>query len=228
VLFKSLFARVNDEGFFETPAYKVRKHVSPKASELLNRVSKETLYELDAAGKPSKKVIVEEDAYIDAKAAALIEKQYNKKGTLIKVKSYVTPDIDYISPELDEKSYIADISTVVDEYKNIVPVRVAGRHFSEMEMFHVNEITHLDVHPSQIFSANPSMIPFINHNYTARAQIATNQLRQALPLLRSEEPLVGTGFEADVITDSYAVIRAEDDGEVIYVDGKRVKVKYKS
>jgi DNA-directed RNA polymerase subunit beta len=228
VLFKSLFSKVNPEGFLETPAIKVSRFVKPVVSELLHRISKESLYELDAKGNATKKLIVDQDEYIGPAQAAAIEKFYGKKGNLIKVKAFVTEDIEYISPELDEKYYIADVTTQLDDYKNIVPVRVAGRHFNEMEMFHVNDITHVDVNPSQIFSANPSMIPFVNHNDTVRAQIGTNQLRQALPLLKSEAPLVGTGFEAEVISDSYAVIKAEDDGEVIYVDGNRIKVKYKS
>jgi len=166
--------------------------VSPIVNQMINRIAKDPIYECDKSGKPTSKVIVDEDEYITASHAEIIEKHYAKSSVLIKVKPFVTQEIEYISPELDEKSYIADISTPVDTYGNIMQVRVAGRHFSQMELFHVSEITHRDVHPSQIFSANPSMIPFINHNYTARAQIATNQLRQALPLLKSEVPLVGT------------------------------------
>jgi len=59
-----------------------------------------------------------------------------------------------------------------------------------MGIFHVNDITHIDVNPSQIFSPNTSLIPFVNHNDAVRAAVATNQQRQALPLLKSEAPLV--------------------------------------
>jgi DNA-directed RNA polymerase subunit beta len=61
-----------------------------------------------------------------------------------------------------------------------------------METFHVNDITHMDVNPAQIFSPNTSLIPFVDHNDAVRASIATNQQRQALPLLKMEVPLVGT------------------------------------
>jgi DNA-directed RNA polymerase subunit beta len=61
-----------------------------------------------------------------------------------------------------------------------------------MEMFHSDDITHIDIIPGQIFSANTALIPFVNHNYDVRANVASNQQRQGLPLFRNEAPLVGT------------------------------------
>lgn len=97
-----------------------------------------------------------------------------------------------------------------------------------MEMFYVNDITHVDVNPSQIFSPNTTTIPFADHDDAVRAAMGTNMQRQATPLIKPEPPLVGTGLEGDIASMTYAVVQAEDDGEVIYVDGKRVKVAYKS
>jgi DNA-directed RNA polymerase subunit beta len=91
---------------------------------------------------------------------------------------------------LDEKYYIADATAPLDPYNNITETRLPARHFNEMEMFHVNDITHVDVNLSQIFSPNTSLIPFVNHNDAVRAAIATNQQRQALPLLKNDVPLV--------------------------------------
>jgi DNA-directed RNA polymerase subunit beta len=122
---------------------------------------------------------------------------------------------------------IADVATLIDENKNIMEKRVAARHFMDMEMFYVNDITHMDVNSSQIFSPNTSLIPFIDHDEAVRAGMATNMQRQAVPLLFNDAPLVGTGLETDIAAMTYAVISADDEGEVIYVDGKRVKVKYK-
>jgi len=93
---------------------------------------------------------------------------------------------------MDEGVVIADVTTPIDAYNNITSKRVPARHFNQMELFHVNDVTHIDVNPSQIFSANTSLIPFVNHNDAVRAMIATNQHRQGIPLLRSESPFVGT------------------------------------
>jgi DNA-directed RNA polymerase subunit beta len=136
--------------------------------------------------------------------------------------------IDYISPEQDEKVIIADVTIPIDEYGNILQKRVPGRHYMDMEIFHVNDITHVDVNPSQIFSANTSLIPFVDHDDAVRAAMGTNMQRQAVPLIKPEAPLVWTGLEWDVAEMTYAVIKAEDEWEVIYVDWKRVKVRYKN
>lgn len=108
------------------------------------------------------------------------------------MKPFFTDEVEYISPESDEKCCIADATTPIDAYNNITEVRVAARQFNEMGMFHSGDITHLDVNPSQIFSPNTSLIPFVDHNDAVRASVATNQQRQALPLLKNDAPLVGT------------------------------------
>ena len=227
VIYQSLYSRINDEGFLETPALKIFREVEPKAESLVGRIAHRDIYELDAKGNPSKKVIIKENEVINEKIATALEKSYGKLKKPIAVKPFFTGEIEYISPEMDEKCVIADATTPLDEYNNILSTRVAARHFSEMETFHVNDITHMDVNLSQIFSPNTSLIPFVDHNDAVRASVATNQQRQALPLLKNDAPLVGTGLERDIVRMTHAVIKAEADGEVIYVDGGSVKVKYK-
>jgi len=228
VIYQGLYSRANEEGFLETPAYKIFNDVEAKKSQLVNRIAHRDIFELNKSWKPTSKLIIKEDSYIDEKTAKKIEEHYGKLKGRIKVKPFFTDEVEFISPELDEKYYIADATTPFDDHKNIFNKRVAGRHFIEMEMFHVSDITHIDVSPAQIFSANTSLIPFVNHNDSVRAAVATNQQRQALPLLKNEEPLVGTGLEMDIVAKTHAVVSAEDTGEVIYVDWKRIKVKYKS
>jgi len=227
VTYQSLYSRINEEWFLETPAFKVWKEVQAKKELLVNRIADRDIVELDAKGKETKKVIVAEDNMIDEKAAATIEKMYGKTNSTIKVKPFVTTEVEYISPELDEKYYIADATVSTDEFGNITSKRVAARHFDEMITLHVKDITHVDVNPSQIFSPNTSLIPFLDHNDAVRASMGTNQHRQWLPLLQNDAPLVGTWLES-MIKQTHAVILAEDDGEVVYVDWKRIKVKYKS
>jgi len=228
VIYQSLYSRVNNEWFLETPALKIHREVAPKKDELINRIAHRDICELDAKGKQLKKIIVKEDHYIDEKSAKIIEKMYGKLGTMISVKPFFTDELEYISPESDEKCCIADATTPIDAYNNITEVRVAARQFNDMGLFHVGDVTHIDVNPSQIFSPNTSLIPFVDHNDAVRASVATNQQRQALPLLKSDAPLVGTGLERDIVQMTHAVIKAEGEGEVVYVDGKRVKVKYKT
>ncbi|MBU1757799.1 hypothetical protein KKG31_01215 [Patescibacteria group bacterium] len=212
----------------ETPALKIQREVPAIADKLVNKIAHRDIYELNAKGKALKTVIVKEDVYIDEKSAKKIEKTYKKLGKTIAVKPFFDDTVEYISPEMDERYCIADATTPVDAYNNISESRVAARQFNEMGMFHVNDITHIDVNPSQIFSPNTSMIPFVNHNDAVRAAVATNQQRQALPLLKNDTPLVGTGLERDIIQMTHSVVKADGPGEIIYVDGKRIKVKYKT
>ncbi len=195
----------------ETPALKIYREAAPKKETLINRIAHRDICALDAKGKALKTVIVKEDHYIDEKSAKEIERCYGKLGTMIPVKPYFTNQVEYISPEFDERYCIADATTPIDAFNNVTEVRVAARQFNEMGMFHVNDITHLDVNPSQIFSPNTSLIPFVDHNDAVRASIATNQQRQALPLLQNDAPLVGTGLEKDIVQMTHAVLKEEGE-----------------
>ena len=211
VTYQSLYSRINEEWFLETPAFKVWKEVQAKKDLLINKIADRDIVELDAKWKETKKVIVAEDNMIDEKAAATIEKMYWKTNSMVKVKPFVTTEVEYISPELDEKYFIADATVSTDEFGNITSKRVAARHFDEMITLHIKDITHVDVNPSQIFSPNTSLIPFLDHNDAVRASMGTNQHRQWLPLLQNDAPLVGTGLEW-MIKQTHAVVLAEDDG----------------
>lgn len=219
VVHQALYSKVNEFGFIETPAMKVKNSLAPVATDLVNRIADDNI-------KDGNKILVKDGDYIDEKTAKAIEKLYKGKAELIKVRPFLTGEVEYISPEYDEKYIVADISTPVDEYHNIAVKRVAARHFMNMELFYVNDITHVDVNPSQIFSPNTSIIPFVDHDDAVRAAMGTNMQRQAVPLIKPEASFVGTGLEGDIAAMTYAVVRAEGQGEVVYVDGKRVKVRY--
>jgi DNA-directed RNA polymerase subunit beta len=192
VVHQALYSRINAEGFLETPALKIFREVDAKKSQLVNKIADRDIFELGAAGKETKKLIVAEDTYINEKAAEAIEKHYGKAKMPIRVKPFFTDEIEYISPEMDEKTVIADATSPIDEFNNIRAKRVAARHYTEMETFHINDVTHMDVNLSQIFSPNVSIIPFVDHNDAVRASVATSQQRQALPLLKNDAPYVGT------------------------------------
>jgi len=221
VVYQSLFSRVNAEGFLETPAVEVVNKIDAHDPTIAHRIA-----EGDIVHPKTQKVLAKDDNMIGEAAAKEIQKAF-AKGTMITIRPYLSEEIEFISPERDEKFTIADVSTDLDEHKNIMQKRVAARHFMNMEMFHVNDITHMDVNSSQIFSPNTSLIPFIDHDEAVRAGMATNMQRQAVPLMNNDAPLVGTGLEHDIAARTYAVISASEEGEVIYVDGKRVKVKHK-
>lgn len=228
VLYMSLFSLVNDEWFLETPSLKILKEVAIDEKKLVNRIADRDVFELDTKWHPTKKLIIKEDNMIDEAIAKKIVKSHKKHEKTLKVKPFFSWEIDFISPEQDEKYFIADASTSADDFWNITETRVSARHFDQIVTLHVKDITHMDLDPSQLFSPNTSLIPFIANDDAVRASMGTNQHRQALPLLENDAPLVGTGLESTLLHGTHYVMKAEDKWEVIYVDARRVKVKYKS
>lgn len=166
---------------------KLSREVSIDEASLLNRIT-------DVDVLDGSKVVVPQDTIISSDIAKLIIKHVDKKATL-KVRPFLSGEVEYISPEYDEKYIIADISTPIDDHGNIQVKRVPGRHFMTMELFYVNDVTHVDVNPSQIFSPNTCIIPFVDHDDAVRASMGTNMQRQAVPLIKPEAPFVGTGLE---------------------------------
>ena len=99
--------------------------------------------------------------------------------------------------------------------------RVRARQSGDYVMAEPKDVQFMDIAPNQIVSAAAALIPFLEHDDANRALMGSNMQRQAVPLLRPEEPYVGTGLEAKLARDSRAIITAERDGEVVYVDATK-------
>ena len=127
--------------------------------------------------------------------------------------------------ELDH--YISQATIETDENGVIIPDRVPVRYRTENIMIEKEKIDYIDVSPQQVVSITTQGIPFLEHDDGKRALMGANMQRQAIPLLKAEAPLVGTGIEAIAARDSGAVIMAKADGIVDYADGKKIIVKTK-
>ncbi|MCE2502656.1 MAG: DNA-directed RNA polymerase subunit beta [Chlorobi bacterium] len=138
----------------------------------------------------------------------------------------VTDQIAYLSAEEEEGALIATATVKIDKNGKIDQERVRARRSGDFVMADPKDIEFMDVAPNQIVSAAAAMIPFLEHDDANRALMGSNMQRQAVPLLRPEEPVVGTGMESKIAIDSRAIITAERDGEVQYVDSTKVVVKY--
>ncbi|MGE5429718.1 MAG: DNA-directed RNA polymerase subunit beta [Syntrophomonadaceae bacterium] len=138
----------------------------------------------------------------------------------------VTPEVEYLSADQEDAFTIAQANAVTDEQGNFLSDRVKCRNKGEFPVVPPTQIQYMDVAPAQIVSAAAALIPFLEHDDANRALMGSNMQRQAVPLLRPEAPLVGTGLEGKLALDSRAVIAAEDDGVIEYVDAQRIVVKY--
>ena len=132
----------------------------------------------------------------------------------------------YLTAELEEDQVIAQATTPVDDEGRLVEKEIKARYIADYPIVAPEEINLMDVGPNQIASIAASLIPFLEHDDANRALMGSNMMRQAVPLMNPESPIVGTGIERYVAKDSRVLIAAEGDGEVIFSDSKTIKVRY--
>ncbi|MFH2004082.1 MAG: DNA-directed RNA polymerase subunit beta [Bacteroidota bacterium] len=140
--------------------------------------------------------------------------------------SKVTEEIEFLTAEKEDIYTIAQANVTVTKDGTISDQRVKARYQSDYPIVKPEEVHYMDVAPSQIVSAAAALIPFLEHDDANRALMGSNMQRQAVPLLRPEAPIVGTGFEKKVALDSRTMIVAERSGVVEYVDSNRIVVSY--
>ncbi len=132
----------------------------------------------------------------------------------------------YLTAEEEEGKKIAQATIEIDDEGNIIPERLVVREEGDFPVVEKTEIDYIDVAPNQIASISASLIPFLEHDDANRALMGSNMMRQAVPLMNPESPIVGTGLEERVATDSRILINAEGEGEVIYVDADKIIIRY--
>ncbi len=137
----------------------------------------------------------------------------------------VTNKVVYLSASEEDKYTIAQANARIDENGKFLDKQVLCRRRGEFPFEDPKNIDYMDVSPKQIVSAAASLIPFLEHDDANRALMGSNMQRQAVPLLRAESPVVGTGLEAKIAKDSGAVVLAKRKGEVIYVDANKIIIK---
>ena len=137
----------------------------------------------------------------------------------------VTDEIEYLSAIEEGQYVIAQANTPLDDEGRFVDELVSCRHKNEFTLSTPDRIQYMDVAPSQIVSVAASLIPFLEHDDANRALMGSNMQRQAVPCLRPEKPLVGTGVERTAALDSGTVVKARRGGVVDYVDATRIVVR---
>ena len=134
--------------------------------------------------------------------------------------------ITYLAAEEEEDKIIAQGNAPLDDEGKFILNRVKARQDADFPIVEPNEVELMDVSPIQIASIAAGLIPFLEHDDANRALMGSNMMRQAVPLMRNEAPIVGTGIEGKLIADSRTQIVAEATGEIVYVDASTIKIKY--
>ncbi|MBB1319847.1 DNA-directed RNA polymerase subunit beta [Shewanella sp. SR43-4] len=141
------------------------------------------------------------------------------------VDGVITDDVEYLSAIEEGRYVIAQANIEVDADGRMAEEQIACRHKGESTFMRAADVQYMDVSPQQIISVAASLIPFLEHDDANRALMGANMQRQAVPTLRADKPLVGTGIERTLAVDSGVVVAAKRGGVVDYVDASRIVVK---
>ena len=141
-------------------------------------------------------------------------------------KGVVSSEISYLTAEEEDTHFIAQANVPISEKGEFLRDKVKARLEGDFPVVEPKELSYMDVAPNQIVSVAASLIPFLEHDDANRALMGSNMQRQAVPLLRPQAPIVGTGLEKQVATDSRSLVVAEYDGVIDFVDATKITVRY--
>jgi len=156
-------------------------------------------------------------------AMGFIETPYRKAEN---GKVTMTGEVIYLTAEEEDTHNIAQANAPLSETGAFINDKVKARFEGDFPIVERNDVSYMDIAPNQIVSVAASMIPFLEHDDANRALMGSNMQRQAVPLMKPQAPIVGTGLEGQVARDSHTLIMAEGEGLVDYVDGRKMVIKY--
>ncbi len=212
------FARVNDFGFIETPYRRVYNELPVDSDELLQHS-----LNADIVDPKTGDTIAERDTVIDA--GLLAQLRAVPGLTTVRVKPFAGREVVYLTADEDEQASIAQASTALNAIGEFQNQRPAARHAEEFMFEQPERLRFMDVSPKQIVGVSAALIPFLEHDDANRALMGSNMQRQAVPLVKPDAPVVGTGMEFQAAIDSGQVLTARNAGEVVSVTSNEIIVQ---
>jgi DNA-directed RNA polymerase subunit beta len=209
------YAKINEFGFIETPYRKVISALPKTSALLLGTIAAEEV-------KDGNKILVRIGREITKTLLSSIRRQKRKKT--IKVKPFISGKIDYLDAAEEERAVIAPASTEVIDGKYFASSRVIVRKEGKPHIEFISKVDYIDISPKQIVSITTALIPFLEHTDAARAMMGSNMQRQAVPLVRPEAPIIGTGVERETAMYSGQIVRAQKDGTVNDVSASQITI----
>ena len=210
------YGRINEYGFIETPYRKVYSAVENSPQKLVGR----TLREIITDPATGERVAGPGDVLTEELAQRLSILPLRQ----VKIKPYVSDELVYLSADEEDHYFIAQANSALNERNELVGEQVEARYAQQFTLTTAERIQYMDVSPKQVFSVATALIPFLEHDDANRALMGANMQRQAVPLIKPESPLVGTGIEWQAARDSGQVVISETDGEVSSVNSREIVV----
>ena len=210
------FAKVNEYGFIETPYRKVYNTLPLKDKRLEGRMAREDV--LTESGD----VLLKQGELV---TADVLGKLKDKGVKTVPVNPFVSDEIEYLSADAEDKFNIAQANTPLQELQEFATNRISSRFHSDFIMSRPERIDFMDVAPHQIVGISASLIPFLEHDDANRALMGSNMMAQAVPLVSPDQPMVSTGMERYAAMDSGQVVIADQEGEVLSVNGEQITMR---
>ena len=211
------YGKINEYGFIETPYRKVLNRVPNQPDALIGKILRERITAPDGT------VVAKAGAVVDAKLADQIAK-LGEVLPEVRIQPEITDEIKFLSADEEDRYAIAQANAATDGLGHFTESRVSVRR-NQKFLFEVpDHIEYMDVSPKQIVSVSAALIPFLEHDDANRALMGSNMQRQAVPLLRPDAPIVGTGIERQAAVDSGQVAVALNPGEVVSATGDEIRV----
>jgi DNA-directed RNA polymerase subunit beta len=212
------YGRVNDYGFIETAYRKVLKEIRPvEATALVGHT-----LDADVVDPATGTTVARRGTAVDDTLAAELAAMGLES---VRVRPFVSRDVVFLTADEDETAPIAQAASALNALGEFLNVRTSTRQAEEFKFEQPSAIRYMDVSPKQIVGVSAALIPFLEHDDANRALMGSNMQRQAVPLVRPDAPLVGTGMEFQAAVDSGQVVTARNDGEVVSVTGDRIVVQ---
>ncbi len=219
------YGQINPYGFVETPYRKVYRKLPANDPRLVGRefrgvIGREREEVKDAKGAllvPARTRVRVNDALFARLSKALGSAE-------VRIKPFVTDEVDYRTADDEENFYIAQANAKLTENSEFAEERVLARYQGDFVMESADVMDYMDVSPRQTVSVATALIPFLEHDDVNRALMGANMQRQAVPLLRPQSPICGTGIEHQVAIDSGQVAISQVDGEVVSATARQIEV----
>jgi DNA-directed RNA polymerase subunit beta len=220
------YGQVNEYGFIETPYRKVCKQLAANDRRLIGRELRGII------GRASGDITLPDGTFLLKKArlprrideALFLKLSQGLENAEIRITPFVTDEIEYFTADDEERYKIAQANVQLDENNEFKDERIPTRYEGNIIEERAEYIDYVDVSSHQTVSIATSLIPFLEHDDVSRAQGGANMQRQAVPLLKPQSPVCGTGMERQVAVDSGHVILSEVNGEVVSATGRKIVI----
>ncbi|MDQ2904564.1 MAG: DNA-directed RNA polymerase subunit beta [Chloroflexota bacterium] len=219
------YGQINPYGFVETPYRKVYKRLRANDPHLIGREFRGVIgHEREEVKDEKGTVLVKPRAYVRV-TDSLFKKLSKTLGDAeVRVKAFVTDEVDYRTADDEENFWIAQANAKLSSNGEFAEDRVLARYQGEFVMESAEQMDYMDVSPRQTVSVATALIPFLEHDDVNRALMGANMQRQAVPLLRPQSPVCGTGIERQVAIDSGQVLVTYVDGEVVKSTARLIEI----